>query len=207
MNNNSINRDIYERARHKSVGQDKKVAYVKMKKNFFKGLLLATAIATVITTSGFIYGGVKLVDKVNTDSIVYEQTELGRNLVYDNTHRTDDKQGYFYDIYDIAEELVKDNKNFDKNLYGVYSAIGYNRGNKFIKMEEVVSDIGHIVKNNQDLGINYYKDFTDYCIKKGFVKEDGSIDLNAYENAIKEQIVREVEIQNLQDEVTEFKRR
>ena len=47
----------------------------------------------------------------------------------------------------------------------------------------------------------------DYCVKKGFVKEDGTIDLDAYEKTLKEQIVKENEIKQMQEEISEFKKR
>ena len=95
-------------------------------------------------------------------------------------------------------------ENFDKNLYGVYSTIGYNKTSQLEQIEKVVASVGNLVEHKPDLEINYYKDFTDYCIKKGFVKKDGTIDLEAYEKAIKNLIVKEAEMQNFQDEITEY---
>lgn len=205
----NTNQKNYENARQNSVGNNKKVEYVKYVK--IPLAHIERAAIAVLLSAAIIAGGHVLVtkglDDFQTNSITYEQTKLGRELVYTNTHRTTDKQYYYYDTFDIAQELVKDPKNFDRNLYGVYSAIGYNQKSKFIQMEEVVSDFGNIVKNNPNSEIKYYKDFTDYCTQKGFVKEDGTVDLNAYVKTIKEQIVKEEEMKKMQEEISEFKRR
>lgn len=205
-------KEMYERSREKSVGEDKKVRYVKMRKDEYiarlKTMFIVGSIAAIIATSGVIYGFSTLADMHHTSIIVAQQVGAGRQLVNENTKRTNDNQHYYYETFDIAMKLTEDPKNFDNNLYGVYSEIGYNKTNKLEQMEDVVSSVGGIVSSNKEnIGINYYKDFTDYLVKKGFVKEDGTIDLNAYEESIRNQMVKEAEIKNLQEEVNNFKTR
>lgn len=205
-------KEMYERSREKSVGEDKKVKYVKIRKDDYtfrlKTMFIVGSIAAIIATSGVIYGVNKVADMYHTSTVVAQQVGEGRQLVSENTKRTNDNQHYFYETFDIAMKLTEDPKNFDNNLYGVYNAIGYNKANKFEQMEDVVSKVGNIVSSNkEDLGINYYKDFTDYLEKKGFVKEDGTVDLKAYEEAIRNQMVKEADIKDLQEEVNNFKTR
>jgi hypothetical protein len=206
--NNEINyHQKYRKARSKSVGHAKKVKYVKVKTTALKRGALAIALATMIAISGIIYGGGKLIDTIQTTRIVYEATEYGRNIVLQNTKRTANKQFFYYEIDDIATELLKDPENFDRNLYGVYSSIGYNETSQKDQIEKVVESVGNIAKLHPELGIDSYENFSDYCRQKGFVKEDGSIDYEAYEKAMKELIVDEMNLQKLQEKVSEFKTR
>lgn len=208
MGNNSINERNYENARRNSVGYDKKTKYTKYVKipvAHIKNAAMATLLAASIIAGGHI--APKLVEAKNDNAIVYEATEYGRELVFENTHRTDDKQHYFYDTYGIARKLIEDAENFDRNVYGVYKNIGYNKSNRLKQMNEVFSNVYVLTKNDQELAVNYYVDFNDYCVKKGFVKEDGTIDLDAYEKTLKEQIVKENEIKQMQEEISEFKKR
>ena len=208
MGNNSINERNYENARRNSVGYDKKTKYTKYVKipvAHIKNAAMATLLAASIIAGGHI--APKLVETININAIVYEETQKGRDLVFENTHRTDDKQHYFYDTYGIARKLIEDAENFDRNVYGVYKNIGYNKSNRLKQMNEVFSNVYVLTKNDQELAVNYYVDFNDYCVKKGFVKEDGTIDLDAYEKTLKEQIVKENEIKQMQEEISEFKKR
>lgn len=204
---NINNRDLYENARQKSVGQKKPVKYIKVKTTALKRGAIILSIATIIAASGVALGVNKAYHEVKTSYVVYDLVAEGRQLVYENTKRTADGQHYYYEIDDIARELVKEPENFDKNLYGVFSAIGYNRTSQLEQIQNVVAMVGQLVEHNPDLGVNYYKDFTDYCIKKGFVKKDGTIDLEAYEKSIKELIVKEAEMQKFAEEMSNFKKR
>ncbi len=210
--NNFNSNEMYNRARTNSVGEQKQVRYVKMKKDVhfsrLKAMFIVGSIVAIIATSGIFYTVDKITDMYQTSTIVKENIQYGKKLVNENTKRTSDNQNFYYETYDIAHELVKDPANFDGNLYGVYTSIGYNKASQLKQMEDVVSYVGSIVSSSkEDLGINYYKDFTDYCIKKGFVKEDGTIDLSAYEKAVRSQLVKEQQINKLQEEVTNFKTR
>lgn len=201
--------EMYERARNKSVGEEKKVRYVKMTKEAYiarlKTTFLAGAMIAVLATSALVYGGHAISENLNESKIVREETSSYSQLVNKETHRTDDNQHYFYDTYDIASELTSDQENIDKGIYGVYMNIGYNEGNKIEQMNDVISSVDF--EKKADETAQKFNNFSDYVVSKGFVDKDGKADYNAYEVAMTNMIVNEHNANEMQSQVDEIKSR
>jgi len=215
MGNNSINERNYENARRNSVGYDKKTKYTKYVKipvAHIKNAAMATLLAASIIAGGHLVP--KLVETININAIVYEETQKGRDLVFENTHRTDDKQHYFYDTYSIAQGLVAEPENFDKNILGIHDTIGYNKNNKIEQMDKIFGHISVMLKDEQNSKIKDYKSLEGYCLAKGIVDKDGNADFNALREKLSEQIAMEYQIEKMenkiekmQEEISEFKKR
>lgn len=201
--------EMYERARNKSVGEEKKVRYVKMTKEAYiarlKTTFLAGAMIAVLATSAVVYGGQAISKNLSESKIVREETSSYSQLVNKETHRTDDNQHYFYDTYDIASELTSDQENIDKGIYGVYMNIGYNEGNKIEQMNDVISSVDFQKKAEETA--QKFNNFNDYVVSKGFVDKDGKADYNAYETAMTNMIVNEHNANEMQSQVDEIKSR
>jgi len=155
-----------ENARNNSVGSDKVSADVRRKvktdaktKNIFKAT--AAFIAGVAVVGGLAYG----VSKIEDANLVKET--VGYQSVVENTHRTEDNKGYWYDTTAIASDLAS-SSNYDDDVYGAYykvNADGYN----------VLGTMDDIIAQSSD-----YPDFTNYLKEHGLVKADGSIDVDKY---------------------------
>lgn len=201
--------EMYERARNKSVGEEKKVRYVKMTKEAYiarlKTTFLAGAMIAVLATSALVYGGHVISENLSESKIVREETSSYSQLVNKETHRTDDNQHYFYDTYDIASELTSDQDNIDKGIYGVYMNIGYNEGNKIEQMNDVISSVDFQKKAEE--AAQKFNSFNDYVVSKGFADKDGKADYNAYEAAMTNMIVNEHNANEMQSQVDEIKSR
>jgi|GEM_PF-3456268 len=201
--------EMYERARNKSVGEEKKVRYVKMTREAYiarlKKTFLAGAMIAVLATSALVYGGHAISKNLSESNIVREETSSYSQLVNKETHRTDDNQHYFYDTYDIASELTSDQENIDKGIYGVYMNIGYNEGNKIEQMNDVISSVDFQKKAEETA--QKFNNFNDYVVSKGFVDKDGKADYNAYEAAMTNMIVNEHNVNEMQSQVDEIKSR
>ena len=89
------------------------------------GSLLAITVAAGIT-----YGSVRLIDEIS----IYRSLEPYRSIVTENTYRTEDNQGYWYDTSRIAEGILNQ-EDVTLAVYGVYNKIGYNQGNKLLQMD------------------------------------------------------------------------
>lgn len=201
--------DMYERARNKSVGEEKKVRYVKMSKEAYIARLKATFVAgamiAVLATSALVYGGHALFENASEANIVREETSSYSQLVNNETHRTNDNEHYFYDTYDIASELTSDQANIDKGIYGVYTNIGYNDTNKIEQMNQVISSVGF--QTNAEEVAQKFSNFNDYVVSKGFTDKEGKADYNAYEEAMTKMIVNEHNVSEMQAQVDEIKSR
>lgn len=200
---------MYESARKNSVGEEKKVRYVKMTKEAYiariKATFLAGAMIAVLATSALVYGGHVLSENLSESKIVRQETSSYSQLVDNETHRTNDNQHYFYDTYDIASELTRDQENIDKGIYGVYSNIGYNETNKIEQMNDVIASVGFQKKAEE--AAQKFSNFNDYVVSKGFVNEDGKANYNAYEEAMTKMIVNEHNLGEMQSQVDEMKSR
>jgi len=201
--------DMYDRARKNSVGEEKKVRYVRMNREAYiarlKASFIAGAMIAILAAGALVYGGHAISERLSESSIVRAETSSYSQLVGKETHRTDDNQHYFYDTYDIASELANDQKNIDKGLYGVYTNIGYNKANKIEQMNDVISSVD-FQKNAEEVA-QKFSNFNDYVVSKGFVDKDGKADYNAYEEAMTKMIVNEHNVKEMQSQVDEIKSR
>lgn len=206
MNNKE---ELYERARKNSVGEEKKVRYVKMQRDAYiknlKTTFFAGAMIAILASAALAYGGHTLSENLSDAKIVRQEISEYSYLVNSETHRTNDNQHYFYDIGDIASKLTEDQDNIDKGIFGVYKNIGYNQGNKIEQMDSVIYFMS-FDKTDNDNKIEF-DNFNDYVVSKGYVLEDGKANYDAYEKAMTQMIVNEHSIEELQSQVDEVKSR
>lgn len=200
--------EMYERARNNSVGEDKKVRYVKMRHELYvarlKASFIAGAVIGILVVGGLVYGSSTAINKMQEYGIVNEELSQYSTIVNQNTHRTDDNQHYFYDTSDIASEIsdIKED-DIDKAIFGVYSNIGYNDENKIEQMNNIMNSV-NFSKQEEAKG---FDNFNDYVVSKGFVDKDGKADYDAYTNAMAKMIVDEHNINELQSQVDQVKNR
>lgn len=203
MNNDKISAEVqnkelndkYEIARAKSVGENKKVTVdleryrYKIKKSFLMG-----AMSAALVTSAVIPAGAKVYDYVDELKTIEKYTDYGHDLVKNNTKVTENGQGYYYEVVDIAESLKDDPQNLHVNLYGVYSSLSYNR-------DEIMDNIIRLVSGSNpedECFKNYLKNF-------GCVKSDGTLDKSKYEKIMKKYIKALNEKEKSMDFVDEVK--
>lgn len=195
---------MYQRALQNSVGEEKKVKYVKMPKDAYlsrlKAAFAAGAVVAILSTSLVIFGASNLIESIKDASILNDELQTYDELVRSETHRTSDGQGYYYDNYKIASEIKDEDENIDKAIFGVYENIGYNQGNKILQMNEVLRAL------SSRLGVDNAT-FKDYVINKGFIDKEGNANYMAYEMAMTKMIVSEHKIDEMQSDIDEMKSR
>lgn len=161
---------------HKSVGNynrardERRKREINDKMNFIKKAKLAIAFAISVLLGA---GSVEAAQAIKDNSIIDSGMQTGIEMVHDNTARTNDGNGYFYNENDIAGDLMQDSDHFDENIYGIYSAIPYN---KVVEMNKIMSEC-----NQRDS--NYPDDFVDYVksVNPSLIKDDGTVDTKSYE--------------------------
>lgn len=199
MNNERKDIDlIYQRARSNSVGNTKRTTVKKSKKKVkelaLKKFLVKSTITVLLATSAFY----SVKSCTNRAEVIGSEVSDMQDLVNRETNRTSNNEGFYYDTTDIAVGLLEHPLEFDTNLYGVYSEIGYNQVNKIEETNNVVAATYTIANGKEGCEDIDYKNFDDYLTKKGYVKEDGSIDYNKYDMDMKNKIIEEHQQENNQ---------
>ena len=189
---------IRNNARNKSVGNNKKVRYVKLDKSKYKLKPSMLALSTIIIISALLVMTPKMTQQIENNKIINQELEEYRNLVERNRVVPDPSTGKFYeDTSAVAEVINKDFKNLDKAIYGVYCKIGYNKESKMVSIDEVVKDLVFLSPSVDDPNIaveDTWKSFEEYVSDGlGFKKEDGTADYEAYSDAMREKILKEHE--------------
>lgn len=155
---NSIGSDKVSTDERKKVKTDKKTMKVYKKTTaFIAGVAAVASLATL---------GFALKNRLDTNDLAKET--VGYQSVMENTHRTEDNSGYWYDTTAIASDIASSN-DYDDNIYGAYYKIDSNGANVFGTMNDIIA-------KSSD-----YTDFTDYLRDHGLLKDDGTIDINKYE--------------------------
>lgn len=156
--NNSIGSEKVSVDERKKVKTDSKTMDIfKKTAAFIAGIAVIGGLA-----AGISYGRSKI-----EEANLAKET-VGYQSVVENTHRTEDNKGYWYDTQAIASDLAS-SKDYDDDVYGAYyrvNADGYN----------VDGTMNDIISQSSD-----YTDFKDYLRSQGLIKEDGTIDVNKYE--------------------------
>lgn len=166
---------------------------LKKGKNYF--LITCKVAALTIAVSILVGMGIGAIQKQN---VIDEYTSYGEQISWDNLKRVSYSGKNYYDEVNIARALINEPETFDINLYGVYKNLLYD---KFEIMERILKEYGYRVKGHEEeLGLNYYSSFTDYCTKKGFVDEDGNVNLKLYEKELEKQISTQNKIDDLEEE-------
>lgn len=177
-----MNKKRAAQAREKSVNRTKEQA-AKRKQSFKKGLseltyvikrnykdlLKATAFIVVVGASIISMNNVLHPDYINPSY------DYGYQAVSDETHRTSDNQGYWYDYSDIARTYDSETMDFDSFVYGTYKHVGWNQESRYDCMDSLFS---HFYRN----GYTSCSSFLEYCDSKGAcVEKDGRLVIDAKE--------------------------
>lgn len=105
-------------------------------------------------------------------------------LLNENTHRTDDTKGYWYDFDAIAKGLLTNSEDFELQLYCIYDQIGYNEANKIECMNNLFREIN--IEISKD--IEKYKDFEIYENFEHYLKVNGYTSKKVYEHHMNKMI-------------------
>ena len=137
----------------------------------------ALALACMIT-GGISVGVVSnVVETIHNNAIVNEQTySFAKEVIYPNTHRTYDNQGYFYDYDDIADAIMADGKDFSNELYKAYSYLGEGQTNRVMK-------------------------YTDYNSVEEYAKKSGFDDVDAWSKSERSKIILNDEVNSKKAEL------
>ena len=200
-------RDYYrmmEDARRESVNRDQEEARkreirAEKRKRARRAYRIQGALLAVVIMATSYFAVPKVVDAFRSYS--NDSYHAGYSIVSQETHRTEDRQNFWFDYGDIAA-AYEQGMDLDSFIFGVYNRI-------------VASGSGRTVVNMNDFfwslhvqGISEYSSFEDYCLAHGFSKEkDGKlvIDRDKYEAAAREYLKDLKSIENLQDEVQQFR--
>lgn len=153
LEHNSINKNSAQAQQRRQVYRKRTKKVRTSMKKVVIGILLVLALAV---------GAKKVVDNYKPyfdGSYINQSYSIGHDSIHDNTHRTANNEGYWYDVYSIAG-LYNDSLDFDSFVFGAYSGMQTN-----------------IIRNMDDLfwqlkmrDLTDYNKFTDYVMGMGCVK-------------------------------------
>ncbi len=162
-------------------------------KSISKGNLKARfiAIAASATITGFALSALanNVSDKLSGSQYMHN---MG-SIVTENTHRTSDNSGYWYDTDDIAFSISESDTDKECLLYAVYTKLDYNR---MKHMNDIMARLG-----SYDSEYEQYKNFEDYIIKRGFVKETGELDIEGYKKYMNEYVCTMSRVEEVKSEI------
>lgn len=174
-----------ERARAKSVNRTKEQArereitvseqFLKFVGSFSKEIAASLALLVVLGASYVAMGNAL------NPSYINESYDAGYQAVNYETHRTNDKEGYWYDYGDIAARYNED-YDFDSWVYGTYKNVGWNTQSKLECMDD-------LFRHLELRGVTEYDSFLEYCDAKGVcVEKNGKlvIDTGKFSKVIEE---------------------
>lgn len=179
----------YERMRERSTTgkpvKRNRERRIKMKySDFIKGIkkvVAATSVVVVLITSAGMSLGAHAIENIQDKMVVNSMVKEFRvNVINDETHRTADREHYFYDYADIASKMEENYDDFDEALYCLVSNIG-----------EYQSDQVLI--------------YTDYKTVDNYLKTNGYEDLDEFKDEISKRIVLEKEVDEKTAEIEQMK--
>ena len=152
-----MNRETYERmVKNSTTGQrqsSKPVRKKQVPKKKVKlskvGLCLAVALITTISVNGI--NAIKTRIGENFE-VMQSINEFHREVITDNTHRTQDGQHYWYDYYEIGKSIKG-----DEDVYKLVQDIGQYQANRVLETRSDIEDtVEDYIKNRN------YKDMKDF---------------------------------------------
>lgn len=121
----------------------------KKRKQALVGLCVGVALFTTITTAGLKALGTRIGNNIEVAQSI---NEYHREVVYKNTHRTQDYQHYWYDYYEIGKEVKS-----DEDVYKLVQDIGEYQTNRVLATRDDIEDtVEDYIKNRN------YKDMKDF---------------------------------------------
>lgn len=206
--------DKINRARNNSVSSRKKdIIDVKYRDSRFKisahrlkVAVVTSFLATAIAATSLGIGLTNQFHQAQDRRTVTEELRTYAQLVGNETHRTNDLQGYWYDTFDIAKGVLKD-EDMHRALYGVYKDIGYNQANKVEQTDDVIRNMKTIASSSSEQYGDkpVYDSFNDYLIKNNFVDKDGRPSTAVYEEKMDQYVLEQAKMNEVMQE-TGFKK-
>jgi len=145
-------------------------------------LFLATSIAATGVGVGLTLGIDHAIESVREDEKITQVLSSYDEIVTEETHRTNDGSGYWYDTRAIGVRVLESDDK-DLALYGVFNRMVCDT--KEIKerhMDEVISTMSTFAKSDPSKydGVPTYTGFSDYLIQNGCVDKDGNPSVEVY---------------------------
>lgn len=188
-----------ERARNNSVKSRnsdlieinyKKEKY-KISANRLKKVIVTAFLVTALASTAVGIGLTRGVENLKDDNIIYEHVSEYNDIILDNTYRTADNEGHWYDTYNMARDILKkDDQNLA--LYTVYQGIKCgSKESKKEHMDRIVKSISSLGSGYQDINewFGDCKNFDDYLIKNDCVDKKGNPSTKLYEKKMKTYIL------------------
>lgn len=121
----------------------------KQRKNALIGLCIGVALFTSVTLAGVKALATRIGNNIEVAQSI---NEFHREVVYKNTHRTQDYQHYWYDYYEIGKEVKS-----DEDVYKLVQDIGEYQTDKVLATRDDIEDTVQDYIKNRD-----YKDLKDF---------------------------------------------
>ncbi len=180
------------RIANKSIGSGKRI-----KKNFSK-INKVRLTAVVIATTLFVTASLSFtnlgLEKVSEQLYLHQEKKVYEEAFNANSYRLlNGNQFYKNDknaeaIWNRLNEMgIYEDQDINLELYKMYSLMrnSANR-NELTNMNEVVQMLKFFYSEDNAKIASLPESFTDLIKESGFLKEDGSLDINAYEDAMDE---------------------
>ena len=204
MDRNYDYRQMMENARRESVNHNEEEARrraikAEKKKRVRRAYRIQGALMAVVIMSSLYFTVPGVVDAFA--DYKNPSYDAGYTIVSKETYRVNNNQNFAFDYADIAE-AYEEGMDLDSYIYGVYNRIaGSGSGRTVINMNDFFGQLYY-------RGLTPYHSFEDYCLAHGFSKEkDGKlvIDRSKYEKAAREYLKDLKEIEDIQEDVQEFR--
>lgn len=151
----------------------------KLSAHKLKVAVVTTVLATAIAATGIGIGITKVMDSVKDDITISSALEEYDSIVDENTHRTNNNNGFWHDARNIAIEILNA-EDRDLAIYAVYNDIDYNRTHN---MTTIFGEMDRIIESNPTIysGIPTYGGYENYLSNMGCVDKEGKISVEKYE--------------------------
>lgn len=173
VRSNSVRRENREKQR-----QEYNKSRLRLK-NRIKKIIIGFALTALVAAGGKVVYTDYIQPEIS-GAYVNSSYSAGSESLHDNTHRTQNYEGYWYDTSAIAAD-IEVGEDIDSYIYGVYSSMSAERFDNMNSFIYYLHNAGLVEESN----------FQEYCLNRGLKKEvDGQTiaDVDAYKSWAKNHI-------------------
>ena len=169
--------DKYEKGYKKSCNV-KKIRYKgKVYKIDIKALAkfsAQSALAIILAGAALVSVAGKAADNIDNFKNIQQVKSAYVQILEDNTHRTYDNKGYWYDYESMAKDLLQNPEDYGVQMYCIYDRIGLNKEDKIECMNKLIEQINFEISKNPEKyqNFNTYKNFGYFLMDNGFLSTD-----------------------------------